>query len=214
MIRILILTLSCCLALDVAAAPSFFAQKSTTGAVKGKVREENGKSVGGVTVIAQQDERDIASVLTNGKGEFTLINLPAGSYKLVFRKLGLRVGTIQGVVVEAGKTRGLRDRLVLPEDEGSITLVRGSVFDENGRSVRGAAIEIARVSGDGTTRRFDGRLSDSMGEFAFRVAPTRALYRVTAKRSGAEPVSKDVEVDGVSTYRVALTLRPRTASAN
>ena len=36
-------------------------------------------------------------------------------------------------------------------------------------------------------------------------------YRVSVKRDGAEPVSKDVEIDGAAVYRVALSLPPKAA---
>jgi len=198
-----------CLAMSLCFALSVGAQGVKTGAIKGKVRGEEGGSVDGVTVTARQGERDVASAQTNRKGEFMIPNIPAGSYALAFRKPGLRVGTMQNVVVEAGKTRALRDRLYLPVDEGSIAFLRGSVFDSNGRSVPGARIEIARLNPDGTARRLDARLSDSTGSFAFRLATEYGTYRITARHPSAAPVSKDVEVDSALTYRVALTLLPR-----
>jgi hypothetical protein len=36
--------------------------------------------------------------------------------------------------------------------------------------------------------------------------PDRGDYRVTVKADGAEPVSKDVAVDGAAIYRIALSL--------
>jgi protocatechuate 3,4-dioxygenase beta subunit len=150
------------------------AQGVKTGAIKGKVRGEEGGSVDGVTVTARQGERDVASAQTNRKGEFVITNVPAGSYALAFRKPGLRVGTMQNVVVEAGKTRSLRDRLYLPVDEGSIAFLRGSVFDSNGRSVPGARIEIARLNSDGTARRFDARLPTRQAHSPFASRPNAA----------------------------------------
>ncbi len=212
MTRTIILVLCVGLLLGFFAIPDLAAQKNrSTGGVKGKVREEDGGRIAGVTVTARQGEREVASAVTNAKGEFALANLPAGSYNLVFRKPGLRVGTMQNVEVSGGKTRSLSDRLILPIDEGALAFVRGSVFDPAGRSVPGATIEIVRVNADGTTRRINGRFSDATGEFSFRVQPERALYRVTAKRSGAETVSKEVEVEGAMIYRVALTLQPRAS---
>ncbi len=209
MIRFLILSLSIALAFGFVFASDLTAQSKTMGTVKGKVRDADGASVAGATVTAQQNERDVASAMTNSKGEFTLANLAAGSYTLVFRKPGLQVGTMQNVEVVRGKTRSLRDRLVLPVDEGSLAFVRGSVFDSEGRSLPGVRVELARVAPDGAARRVVNRLSDSTGAFAFRVSPERGVYRVTAKRNGAEPISKDVEVEGAMVYRVALTLQPR-----
>ena len=59
-------------------------------------------------------------------------------------KAGLSVGTIENVEVKAGKTRSLGDRLVLAIDEGSIAFIRGSVFNEDGRSVPNVRIELAK----------------------------------------------------------------------
>lgn len=212
--RSIILSLCVSLLLCLFAAPVSFGQKNSTGSIKGKVRGEGGGSIEGVAVTVRQGEREVSSAATNAKGEFVVANLPAGSYTFIFRKPGLRVGTIQNVEVIAGKTRALRDRLILPVDEGSLAFVRGSVFDLAGRSVSGAAIEIVRINPDGTTRRVNGRFSDATGEFSFRVRPERSVYRITAKHSGAEPVSKEVEVEGAMIYRVALTLRPRTGDGN
>lgn len=178
------------------------------GSVKGKVRTEDGAGVAGATVTARRGEQDVASATTNPKGDFR-VDLPAGTYTLVFRKPGLRVGTMQNIEVAAGKSRSLRDRLILPVDEGSLAFVRGSVFDPAGRSVPGARIELARVAPDGSQRRVAERMSDATGSFAFRVAPEAATYRVTVRRAGAETATKDVEVEGAVVYRVALTLTPR-----
>jgi hypothetical protein len=40
----------------------------------------------------------------------------------------------------------------------------------------------------------------------FRLTPDVAKYRVTATAKNAQPVSKDVEIDGAAVYRVALTI--------
>ena len=42
----------------------------------------------------------------------------------------------------------------------------------------------------------------------FRLTPDVGKYRVTAKPSGGEPVSKDVEIDGAAVYRIALSVKP------
>jgi hypothetical protein len=98
--------------------------------------------------------------------------------------------------------------LVLSIDEGSIAFIRGSVFNQNDRSVPNVRIELARIEGDGTARKIDGRVTNEIGSFVFRLSPEVARYRVTAKPSGGEPVSKDIEIDGAAIYRVALSIKP------
>jgi len=182
------------------------AQDKHTGAIKGKVRAEKG-SAAGVAVILRQGEREVTRVLTNRKGDFLIPRITPGVYGLTFRKPGLAVGSIEDLEVKAGKTRSLGDRLVLSIDEGSIAFIRGSVFDEGGRSVRGVRVELSRILSENSTEKLDSRITGETGEFVFRVPPDVARYRLTLKVDGAEPASKDVEVDGAAVYRAALTLK-------
>ena len=55
-------------------------------------------------------------------------------------------------------------------------------------------------------KKIDGRITTETGSFKFRLSPEQAKYRVSVKTGGAEPVSKDVEIDGAAIYRVALSL--------
>jgi len=43
----------------------------------------------------------------------------------------------------------------------------------------------------------------------FRLSPDLAKYRVSVKPAGADPIVKDVDIDGAAVYRVALSLPPR-----
>jgi Carboxypeptidase regulatory-like domain len=184
-----------------------FAQDRSTGGIKGKVRVETGTPAG-VAVIVRQGEREVARGVTDKKGEFVVARLAPGRYGVTLRKPGLSVGTIEDIEVKAGKTRSLGERLVLSIDEGSIAFIRGSVFNQNDRSVPNVRIELAKIEGDGTARKIDGRVTNEIGSFVFRLSPEVAKYRVTARPSGAEPVSKDIEIDGAAVYRVALSLKP------
>jgi hypothetical protein len=182
-----------------------FAQ-DRTGGIKGKVRVETGTPAG-VFVIVRQGEREVARGITDKNGEFAILRLAPGRYGVTLRKPGLSVGTIEDVEVKAGKPRSLGDRLVLSIDEGSIAFIRGSVFNQNDRSVPNVRIELAKIEDDGTARKIDGRITNEIGSFVFRLSPDTAKYRITAKPNGADPVSKDVEIDGAAVYRVALTVK-------
>ena len=182
------------------------AQDKHTGQIKGKVKVEKG-SAEGVTVILRQGEREVTRVSTDRKGNFLIARITPGFYGLTFRKPGLAIESIEKLEVKAGKTRSLSD-LILPIDEGSIAFIRGSVFNEAGRSVRNVRVELARVISDSRVENLDARITGETGEFVFRVPPDNAKYRLTLKSEGAEAVSKDVEVDGALVFRVALTFKP------
>lgn len=189
-------------------AGSAFAQDKTTGGVKGRVRVETGTPAG-VSVILRQGELEVARGLTAKSGDFELKGLRPGRYGITLKKAGLSVGTIENIEVKAGKPKSLGDRLILVVDEGSIAFIRGSVFDEDGRSVPNVKIELARVEADGTAKKTDGRVTNEIGSFVFRLAPEDGKYRITAKPNGGEAVSKDIDIDGAAVYRIALSVKAR-----
>lgn len=178
------------------------------GTIKGKVKVETG-TPSGVTVVVRRGETEVTRVQTAKGGDFVVSRLSPGIYGLTFRKPGLSIGTIEDVEVKAGKTRSLGDRLVLSIDEGSIAFLSGAVFSADGRSVPNAKVELARIMDDGTTKKIDGRLTTETGSFKFRLSPDAAKYRVSVKADNAEPVTKDVDIDGAAVYRVALNLPPK-----
>jgi len=193
------------IAIMLVASSVLVAQDKSLGAIKGKVRVETGTPAG-VSVVVRRGETEVTRATTNKDGDFLVSKLTPGVYGLTFRKAGLSVGTIEDVEVKAGKTRSLGDRLVLTIDEGSIAFLSGSVFSAEGRSVPNAKVELARILEDGSTKKIDGRITTETGSFKFRLSPDAAKYRVSVKPEGAEPVTKDVEIDGAAVYRVALNL--------
>ena len=180
-------------------------QDKTLGAIKGKVRVETGTPAG-VTVVVRRGQTEVTRSTTEKNGDFVVSRLTPGVYGLTFRKSGLSIGTIEDVQVKAGKTRSLGDRLILTIDEGSIAFLSGSVFTADGHSVPNVKVELFRILEDGTTKKIDSRITTETGSFKFRLPPDPAKYRVSVKRDGSEPVTKDVEIDGAAIYRVALSL--------
>lgn len=197
------------LAVILAATGMALGQDKSLGAIKGKVRVETG-TPGGVTVVVRRGETEVTRSTTQKNGEFLVSRLTPGIYGLTFRKTGLSIGTIEDVEVKAGKTRSLGDRLVLTIDEGSIAFLSGSVFNAAGRSVPNAKVELFTILADGSTKKIDGRITTETGSFKFRLSPEPGKYRVSVKTDGAEPVSKDVDIDGAAVYRVALSLPPKS----
>ena len=192
-------------AILLAGSVAAMSQDKSLGAIKGKVRVETGTPAG-VTVVVRRGETEVTRSTTNKDGDFLVSKLAPGIYGLTFRKPGLSIGSIEDIEVKAGKTRSLGDRLVLTIDEGSIAFLSGSVFNADGRSVPNAKVELSRILEDGTTKKIDGRVTTETGSFKFRLSPEPGKYRVSVKPDGAEPVTKDVDIDGAAVYRVALNL--------
>lgn len=204
-------SLSLCATLCIAVAQA--GQRSAeTGTVKGKVRLESGAGAAGVTVIAERNGEEAARATSDRKGEFAIGNLTPGFYKIIFRKPGLSVGAVDKVEVRAGQERSLSDRLVMTVDAGTLAFLRGSVFAPDGRSVRGARIELSRLGAGGEAKKIGNDVTSESGEFVFRLPPDRVRYRVTVKVNGQDPLVKDVDIDGAAIYRVALSFAPATAA--
>ncbi|HEY0077117.1 MAG TPA: carboxypeptidase-like regulatory domain-containing protein [Pyrinomonadaceae bacterium] len=194
--------------LALALAVVCFAQAKTTGGIKGKVKVDSSSTPENVAVIVRRGEEEVKRAATNRKGEFVIQGLEPGIYGITFRKPGLSVGTLEKVEVRAGKMRSLSEHLFLPVDTGALAFVRGSVFNPAGRSVPGARVEIALVEPDGSAKKIDGRITNELGLFVFRLTAERARYRITVKADQMETATQEVEVEGAGRSNIAITLRP------
>lgn len=199
-------TITALLAFVLLAAGTAFAQSSSTGGIKGKVRVKGQGPTAGVAVSVRQNDREVANAVSDAKGEFLIEGLAPGIYGLTFRKTGLSLATLDNIEVKAKKNTQLSDRLVLTTNEAADARLWSSVFNEGGFSMRGVRIELARLD-NGTPKKIDGRLTNESGQAVFRLSPDKAMYRVTVRVDGAEPQTKDVEIDGAMVYRVAFTIQ-------
>jgi len=185
---------------------AFTAHAQGTGAAKGKVRNTRNEPISGVSVTARQDSKDIRTVTSNGKGEFTIDGLEPGVYSFVFDAAGYGSALRSNIEVRRNKTIDLGDRLILLVDKGTLVIIQGSVFFKDGTSVTGAKVEAEKVDADGTTQSFPAVWTNIYGEFTFRrPAIGAAKYRLTARYKD-KTASKDIEVDSAAVYRLAITL--------
>lgn len=182
--------------------PSAFGQ----GGVKGKVRNNKGGGIAGATVTARLSGRDIKTVRSDSKGSFTMQGLDEGTYNIVFDADGYATGVKFGVQIKDGNVRDLGDRLILSVDQGTQTIIRGSVFFREGTSVTAAKVEIERVNDDGSTKSLGSTYTSSSGEFTFRPPAGATKVRVTAKYKGVSGSKEISEIVNSGIYRTAITL--------
>jgi len=177
----------------------------TTGGIKGKVRNMNGDGIGGATITARQNGKDLKTVTAGSKGDFLLEGLESGVYNVVFEASGYSSGVKYEVPVQSGKTRDLGGNLVMQVDRGSFVIINGSVFYKTGHSIPGADIKIERINANGSLRKVTTTYTDVGGEFAFRQKEGTAKFRITASYKGVS-ASKDIEVDSAAIYRLSIIL--------
>jgi len=187
------------------ALASIFAMGQETGGVKGKVRNAKGNGIEGATITARLKGQDVKSVKSDGKGNFEMTGLEPGVYNFVFEKSGYGAGVKYNVEVKRKSIISLGDNLALMQDQGTLVLINGSVYNQDGRSITGAKVEIERVNSDGSTKKAFTLYTSVSGEFTVRQPEGTAKFRVTATFKGASG-SKEISVDSAGVYRLAITL--------
>jgi Carboxypeptidase regulatory-like domain len=184
---------------------SVFAFAQETGGAKGKVRNVKGDGIGGAAITARLKGQDVKTVKTDEKGNFEMTGLQPGIYNFVFDKSGYGSGIKYNVEIKKKKTEDLGDRLILMVDQGTLVLINGSVYNQDGRSITGAKIEIEKVNSDGSTKKLGSGYTNISGEFTFRQPDSAAKFRITASLKGVTN-SKEIAVDSAGIYRLAITL--------
>jgi len=193
----LVLVLAC-------SALAAFAQ-SETGGVKGKLRNAKGGALPGATITARLKGQDVKTARSDSKGNFEMTGLEPGTYNFVFEKDGYGAGIKYNVEVKSRAVVNLGDNLALMVDPGTLVLLNASVFNQDGRSITGARIEVARVGADGSVKKIATGYTNVSGEFTLRQPDAAGKYRITATLKGVS-ASKEVQVDGAGRYSLAITL--------
>jgi hypothetical protein len=181
------------------------AASAQTGGVKGKVRNMKGNAIEGATVTARLKGQDVKSVKSDAKGNFQLTGLEPGVYNFVFEKPGYGAGVKYNVEVKSGSVISLGDNLALTQDQGTVVILNASVFNQDGRSITGARVEVARINEDGSTKKIATGFTNVAGEFALRQPDAAGKFRLTAFFKGVS-ASKEIAVDSAGRYSTAITL--------
>ena len=182
--------------------PSVFAQ----GGIKGKVRNNKGNGIAGASVTARLDGKDVKTVNTDSKGNFLMEGLKSGTYNVAVDADGYSMGVKYGVEIKNGSVRDLGDRLILAVDQGTVVIIKGSVFFKEGTSLTAAKIEFERINADGSTKNLGSTYSNYSGEFSFRPPVGVTKVRITAKYKGVEGSKEISDMTNAGIYRTAITL--------
>ncbi len=177
-----------------------------TGSIRGKVREQKGKSLSDVLIKATNPEKKDESfeARSGENGEFTLTGLPGGDYILTFEKQGFKTFTTRRLTIAAGDTLKLRSTIEIVREGEAYSLIRGAVLFDLGYSLPNALVLIERI--DEGKKFKQETVSREGGEFAFRLRAEKAVYRITASAKGFLPKSVEIEVDFDEVRNIAITL--------
>jgi hypothetical protein len=190
------------------------AGQQNTGVLKGKIENEKGKPLAKVEVRAMNSrDRSVAETYTDDAGKYSF-NLEPGDYFVSFDAEGYQGGNlVRTQQVEAGKETEVKTLRL--EKAKATSRIRGAVFSREGFGLAGARVKLQRVPTEdeekdrkrveSLTRDY---ITNSRGEFAFRLPAARARYRITATLEGYKSDSKLVDVTESESVPLALTLEP------
>jgi hypothetical protein len=85
-----------------------------------------------------------------------------------------------------------------PSAQETYSVVAGTVFQQEGRTLRGAEVIVKPSPEDGSPSRGKplSAVSDARGEFAFRVPPMPMRYTVIVRAQGFRAQEKQVSISG------------------
>src|SRR4026208_2360803 len=94
-----------------------------TAELNGRVTDESGGVLPGVTVIAAQPDAGFArAVVTEGNGLYVLSNLPTGPYRLEVALQGFRTYVQTGIVLQVAATPTINVSLALGTLQETVTV--------------------------------------------------------------------------------------------
>lgn len=186
---------------------------SPRGSIRGRVEDEHGRPVAQVRVRAVDPptNRTVAETVSDEKGEFLLEDLAPGRYALVFSSAEYQPTVIRSVTVKAKRETVLSGPVRLRRAE-AYAVISGATFDPDGFLLPGVRVALERLplGEEKVSPLHLEQVSNSSGEFAFRVPGEHGRYRLTATAKGYEPDVQIVEVGGLERRRVSLRLKART----
>src|SRR5688500_5176744 len=110
----------CALALVLASGA---AVAQSTGELAGRVTDESGAVLPGVTVTATQTDTGFSrTVVTDGEGAWVMPNMPTGPYRLEVSLQGFRTYVQTGIVLQVGQTPTLNAELAVGNLEETVSV--------------------------------------------------------------------------------------------
>jgi hypothetical protein len=194
------------LLLSCAGAFTAFAQ-SDRGTVTGTVKDPSGAVVSGAAVTATNASTGaVHTTTTSGEGDYTLSELPAGSYKITVAVAGFKTSN-QNVTVAVQETRRLDFQLVVGIASESITVTPQAALQADSpvqqtfvteKQVRELPLEVTAEFSGRTPLSFiflDSSITSGTADSGSRT--NASIFRV----NGGQAMGTSILIDGASTQR-------------
>ncbi len=141
-----------------------FAQMVPTSKMEGKVVDETGAPLPGVSVEATSPKLvGKATTVTDGEGNYRLFSLPSGNYEVTFTLQGFKTLIRQNIVIQLSQTIVLNATLGQAALEEQVTVIGQSPLIDVKSTVKGQTMTKEVFMSLPRTRNFDGLLSTVPG---------------------------------------------------
>jgi hypothetical protein len=123
--------------------PTAAVAQQTTGSVNGRVADEQGAAVPGVTVTATSSETGfVRNAITDGEGLYRLPALPVGLYDVVLELAGFTRVERNGVVVNVSRTTDLDATIRVAQFAETVTVTGDNSLIPRSSSGLGEVVEM------------------------------------------------------------------------
>ncbi len=182
------------LAVLIAAAPCF--GQLDRGTITGTVTDASGAVVPGIKITIRNTANNTTyRSATNGAGDYTVANLPAGVYELKYEGAGLKTLVRSNVTVAVSETTRLDPSLQVGQSSDTITVAGDASVLQTDSPVVGVVLQNREVNNLPLTFANGGRDAEN---FAIQLAPGVAGGTGNTEINGTPAFSKEVLVDGAT----------------
>src|SRR5688572_2206520 len=125
--------------------PAVLAQQ-TTGNVTGRITDDQGAAVPGVTVTGKNTETGFTRTdVSDGEGIYRLTALPVGTYDITAELQGFSKFESKGIVVNVGQTLDVNVGLKVAALQEAITVTGATPLIESSSSSVGGIVDVGRI---------------------------------------------------------------------
>ena len=140
-----ILVAVCAIAALAAAAPAASAQQ-TTGNITGRITDDQGAAVPGVTVTGKNTETGfVRTDVSDGEGIYRLTAMPVGTYDISAELQGFSKFESKGIVLNVGQTLDVNVNLKVATLQEAITVSGATPLIETSSSSVGGVVDVGRI---------------------------------------------------------------------
>ena len=175
--------------------------QQTLGGITGEVTDSSGGVIPNATVTVVDEQTSLTrTVKTNGSGEYSLVNLPIGTYTLTYTADGFDVQKTQHITVQANRTDTVNASLKIGKTSETVEVeaspLMNAVDTTNGYVMDSAQIEQVPLA----TGSFTGLATQSTGvsaEFGGGTGANSGLGNAPIWSNGQRDTSNSFLLNGV-----------------